>query len=364
MPTVPVMRPLLPPAERVVPYLKKLDVSRIYSNYGPLACSLEERLASHFGLADGSVTTVANGTLGLMLALLAQGAVAGTLCLMPAWTFVASAHAAVMAGLMPYFIDVDGKTWMLDPDAVVERLADAPAAVGAVMAVAPFGRPVDIKAWDRFRSRTTLPVVIDAAAGFDGLRAGETPAVVSLHATKVMAVGEGGFVVSSDTSLIRDIRARANFGFSGTRHAIAAASNAKLSEYHAAVGHAAMDEWPQSRAQWLAAAHSYLKVFGTSNRLRLQEAFGRDWVATTCVVSIRDSPATRVEGALAKAEIDTRYWWGKGAHAHPATSSYPRDSLPVTEMLGRCTLGLPFYRDLGSEQIERIGRVVLAAVEG
>jgi dTDP-4-amino-4,6-dideoxygalactose transaminase len=72
MHTIPVMRPMLPAAERLLPYLKQIDTARIYSNFGPLALAFEERLAAHFGLLETTVTTVANGTLGLALALLAQ----------------------------------------------------------------------------------------------------------------------------------------------------------------------------------------------------------------------------------------------------------------------------------------------------
>ena len=74
-------------------------------------------------------------------------------------------------------------------------IAQAPAPVGAVMPVVPFGCPIDVAAWDRFRASTEIPVVIDAAAGFDALVPGAVPAVVSLHATKVLGAGEGGFVV-------------------------------------------------------------------------------------------------------------------------------------------------------------------------
>ena len=251
------MRPRLPSAERLGPYLKSIDSSRIYSNFGPLALALEDRLAAHFGLAVGEVSTVANATLGLMLALAVQEARPRTLCLLPAWTFVASAHAAVMAGLTPYFVDVNRETWALEPEQIGDAIAHAPGPVGAVMAVAPFGQPVDIEAWDRFRARTGLPVVIDAAGAFDSITVGETPAVVSLHATKVFGVGEGGFVVSNDREIIRGIRARANFGFEGTREATVPAVNAKLSEYHAAVGLAALDEWADTRSEWMAVAQLY-----------------------------------------------------------------------------------------------------------
>src|SRR5258708_993904 len=110
MHTIPVMRPMLPAAEHLLLYLKQIDNARIYSNFGPLARSFEQRLAAHFGLSETTVTTVANATLGLALALLAQQVRPGTFCMLPAWTFIASAHAVRLAGLTPYFVDVDART--------------------------------------------------------------------------------------------------------------------------------------------------------------------------------------------------------------------------------------------------------------
>jgi dTDP-4-amino-4,6-dideoxygalactose transaminase len=363
MMTIPVMRPRLPAARILAPYLEKIDSGRIYSNFGPLAVAFENRLSAHYGLSDDTVCTVANATLGLTLALAAQGARPGTLCVMPAWTFVASAHAAAMAGLTPYFVDVDAETWALDAEEIAGEMAQAPGPIGAVMPVAPFGRPIDIAAWDRFRARTGLPVVIDAAAGFDALTPGAVPAVVSLHATKVLGTGEGGFVVSTDAAFRRQIRARANFGFDGTRDALMLAANAKLSEYHAAVGLAALDEWVETRNEWMAAARNYRAALPASNRMRYQAGNGTDWIASTWVVNFTDSGAERVEAALAKAGIETRRWWGQGAHTHRATAELPRSSMLRTEALARSTLGLPFYRDLGSGQMQKIADAVAAALQ-
>ena len=316
----------------------------------------------HFRLAPKSITTFANATLGLALALAAQGVRPGTLCAIPAWTFVASAHAATVAGLVPYFVDVDSSSGMLDPDRIGEEIARAPAPVSAIMPVAPFGQPIDIAAWDRLRSRTGLAVVIDAAASFDLLRPRETPAIVSLGATKVMGIGEGGFVASTDTSLIRSVRTRANMGFHGTRRAVVSAVNAKLSEYHAAVGLAALDEWTAARAEWMAAAQTYRAALAESDRLRFQDGFGQSWIASTCVLSLANSSATRVGRVLAAVDIDTRRWWGDGAHVHPATATCPRSMLPVTEALSHSTIGVPFYRDLAATDIRRIADVILSAV--
>ena len=106
-------RPRLPPASAILPYLKAIDSARWYSNSGPLVSSLKERLADYFGVPAGGVVTVANGTLGLELALQAVGARPGTLCMMPSWTFAATPAAAIRAGLTPWFVDVDAASWAL-----------------------------------------------------------------------------------------------------------------------------------------------------------------------------------------------------------------------------------------------------------
>ncbi|HJP68189.1 MAG TPA: aminotransferase class I/II-fold pyridoxal phosphate-dependent enzyme, partial [Sphingomicrobium sp.] len=331
-----------------------IDASRTYSNFGPLVRSLEERLAAHFGVRKEMITTTANATQGLTLALMTMGARPGTLCVMPAWTFIASAHAALAAGLTPYFVDVDPHTWALNPAEIEKLIARAPAPVGAIMPVVPFGQPIDGAAWDRFREGAGLPVVIDAAAGFDSLVVCNTPSVVSLHATKVIGVGEGGFVITKDERLIHGIRARANFGFSASRSSIAVAMNAKLSEYHAAIGHAALDEWADARADWLKVSAAYRRMLPQSNRIQYQEGFGVDWIASTCLMRLPESDAAETESALAAAGVETRRWWGDGAHRHPATETFPRGPLPVTEMLARSTISVPFYRDLDLPQIQTV----------
>jgi dTDP-4-amino-4,6-dideoxygalactose transaminase len=363
MVSIPVMRPLLPSAHRLVPYLQTIDASRLYSNFSPLSLSLEDRLADHFGLKHGSVAAVANATLGLAITLALQRPRPGTLCLMPAWTFVAAPHAATMVGLIPYFVDVDEGTWALDPTKIEDQIAGAPAAVSAVMPTMPFGLPLDVTAWETFRTRTGLAVVIDAAAGFDSVLPSATPAVVSLHATKVLGVGEGGFVISTDLSTSRAVRMRSNFGFHGSREARAPAFNAKLSEYHAAVGHAGLDEWNQARAEWNVAAKEYRRALDGTG-ICLQQGFGVSWVGSTCVLNFIEPVADRVERALAEHDIETRRWWGAGAHAHPATAAFPRSTLPVTEALAHSTLAVPFYRDLTAAQISRITGTVLAVAGG
>src|SRR5438445_9304826 len=111
------MRPLLPSAERLRPYLERIDASRIYSNFGPLVLELESRLAQRLSLPAGGVTSAANGTAALSAAILAtagRATVARPLALMPSFTFVATAVAAEQCGFRPYLLDIDPENLLLD----------------------------------------------------------------------------------------------------------------------------------------------------------------------------------------------------------------------------------------------------------
>jgi dTDP-4-amino-4,6-dideoxygalactose transaminase len=355
---IPVLRPKLPQIHKALRYMRRIDETRLYSNFGPLNRELESRLASLFELPEGGVVTAANATLGLTVALIASGARAGGECLMPAWTFVASPHAAVLAGLRPYFLDIEGDDWALNCDQIRRRLPSLPSQPSAIMPVVPFGETIDIAAWDKLAADTGIPIVIDAAAGLDGLTPGRSPCVVSLHATKAVGAGEGGFVASSDTELIQRARASTNFGFSGSRDALYPSANAKLSEYSAALALAALDEWPVARAEFLDRGQKYRAAFNASNSGRFRPGFAEKWISSTCVITLPDGNASRVGAALAKEGIETRQWWGRGAHAHPATERFGREALPVTERVSASAIGLPFFRDLGDSTIRTVADVV------
>ena len=112
----------------------------------------EARLAAHAG--GGSVAAVANATVGLTLAPACQRSCAGFLCMVPAWTFAATGHAIELAGLVPWIVDVDAKSWALEPVAARELLRDAPGPVEAVMPVALSVSRSILRAGIRFASET------------------------------------------------------------------------------------------------------------------------------------------------------------------------------------------------------------------
>src|SRR5689334_14181508 len=92
-----VARPELPNADALLPYLSRIDEARWYSNFGPLLTEFEARLAARFR-PEAQVVTCVNGTQAISLCLQAMQLPPGSLCALPAYTFVATAHAVIAAG--------------------------------------------------------------------------------------------------------------------------------------------------------------------------------------------------------------------------------------------------------------------------
>lgn len=361
---IPLMRPRLPSAAALRPYLDEIDENRWYSNFGPLERRFEARLAAHFGIGEREVVCVANGTQGLSVALQSVVRIPVGYCLMPAFTFAATPHAAVSAGLEPWFVDVDETSWAIEPEAVRALLPRLEGPVAAVMPVAPFGAPARVAEWDAFSAETGIPVVIDAAAGFDSAQAGWSPVVLSLHATKTMGIGEGGVVLCRDTGRIERVRAGRNFGFVGERVARVHGTNAKLSEYGAAVGLAALDAWPETRADFLAVAEAYRACFAGLSGVDFGPGFLGGGACSTCNIVLDRTVADAVIDALRRAGIEARQWWNRGCHREPVFSGCRREPLPVTESLAERVVGLPFYRDLETAQIGDIRASLEVALTG
>jgi dTDP-4-amino-4,6-dideoxygalactose transaminase len=358
---VQVMRPLLPTVDRLVPYLRRIDSSRVYSNFGPLTMEFQNRLSNYFGISHDCIVSASCGTTALMAAILATAGPATKdkpYALIPAFTFVATAIAVERCGYRAYFADIDANSWMLNPKRLFNHhlLQD----VGVVVPVAPFGRPVPQFPWADFKRRTAIPVVIDAAASFDCLRdsqgqfIGETPVALSFHATKSLGTGEGGCVISTDALLIQRIAQALNFGFQGTRDSASASLNGKMSEYHAAIGLAELDGWTSKEASVQEVVRRYRRELSSSGLTSRFFAWPDISGCYALLLSQNRIEADTVQSQFQREGIEFRLWYGTGLHHHAHFSDRPRDSLDITEDIGYRLVGLPMAPDLISESIIRV----------
>lgn len=354
----------LPPFERMLPYLQQIEANRCHSNFGKLFRLFEERMAELLGISVDEIVLVCNGTFALVAGLMAMEIPRDKYCLMPSWTFSATPASAILAGLKPLFLDVDATTQILTPERVLNFLNNHDInidQVGGVMVVSPFGYPVDSDSWDAFTKETNIPVMIDAAASFDAIhrkskmKIAHSPMMVSLHATKIFGIGEGGMLISKNTDLIKRVKGISNFGFDISRESSYCGMNAKMSEYQAAIGLAVLDSWAEIRAKRLELTMNYIAMF---NELGLDHWLSPDWLSSTCNVLV-PYQAEKLRDHLVANNIESRIWWGRGCHTYPAYNLLPTElELPNTKYLSNCMVGLPCSIDIAKESIEMIGACI------
>lgn len=364
MSRIPLLVPELPSAEALLPYLKRIDASRWYTNFGPLNAELEARLSATFGARDIGLVTVSSCTLGLELGLLALGLPAQARVLIPAFTFVATATSVLRAGMRVVVGDVDPESWLLTPEIAEASLKAGD--IDCVMPVATFGHGHDVAGWDRFTERTGVPVFIDAAGAFGNQAAGErVHAVFSMHATKSLGSAEGGFVVSNDRAFIDRIRKLSNFGIEGVSGIVnATGSNAKLSEYHAAIGLAALDRWPDHAARRRRLHTDYIGCFKercAPARLQARPDDDIYTILATCLPPGVDARA--VADRLEHAGIGTRRWYHPLINRHPAFAQCAvSGELATAQAISGQVLGLPFHTFLSGDDITRVCETLAGAM--
>jgi dTDP-4-amino-4,6-dideoxygalactose transaminase len=263
-------------------------------------------------------------------------------------------------------VDVDAKSWLVQAD----TLFDHPllAQVGLVIPVAPFGRAVPQAPWLDFQMKTGMPVVIDGGASFEAISAdpptfvGQIPVALSFHATKSFSTGEGGCVLTTNQAASVHMSQALNFGFFATRECLSASTNGKMSEYHAAIGLAELDDWPATLAALQTVASSYRQQFavaGLGHRIVVSPDVAGCYALFRCT---DDAEATRLVRSLTASHIESRLWYGQGLHRQPYYANASRDDVAVTERLAARLIGLPIAPDLTSTDIDRIVGAVTADV--
>jgi dTDP-4-amino-4,6-dideoxy-D-glucose transaminase len=360
-------RPNIGDREQILRLIDEALEQRWLSNSGSKLLAFESRLSETFGGLHCVATC--NATLGLQLTMRALG-VSGEVIL-PAFTFVASAHAVAWERLTPVFADVEAETLCMGPAQAEARIGrDA----GALLGVHLWGRHADLDGLERLARERELPLVFDAAHGL-GCSVGGRPlvgfgdaAVLSFHATKVANSFEGGVVVTADPELADRVRAMRNFGFDEESEAVAGlGTNAKLSEAGAAMGLASLD----ALDGFLAANRANLSAFADS----LSATPGIELLPfphpeeTNChhVTAVVDPEAAGLDRDQLKAVLEAenvlaRRYFHPGCHRVPPHDEGPTPPLPVTERaLERC-LSLPTGTAVSPEDAAAIGQLIRLAV--
>ena len=343
--------PEMPRVDNLLPYLKRIDESREYSNFGALSREWEKRVSNMIGLDDDCAVAATNATIGLTAAILTADVDPVIPWQLPAWTFVATGEALRLAKRTGVFVDVD-----LDHRSILDY------SLGPYIDVLPFGDKARIP-----DSGSLFPGVIDAAASFHalvkhGLPAPETTvAVVSFHATKIPGAGEGAMMISRDKKWLRRIRRLINFGFDSQRQTSGLGLNGKVSEYTAAVGLASLDLWPQTTARFQQTSQTLRSQFKRYD-LGLHRALRESLTNPYLIVDFKTSDSRDQLVLMArKTGMPTRMWWGKGLAEVPAFKHWDRGVLTGTDTLISRTIGLPFHLRATQEYFDALDRLICSS---
>lgn len=158
---------------------------------------------------------LANGTLALAASLRAVGVGVGDEVIVPPYTFIATASAALFVGAIPVFADIDADTHLLDPVAVEAAITER---TKAIIPVHLAGNVADLDAFTKLGERHEIAIIEDAAqavgAGWDGRRVGAIGdvGIFSFQTSKNLSAGEGGIVTTDDDDLANALYSLVNVG--------------------------------------------------------------------------------------------------------------------------------------------------------
>lgn len=358
-------RPNLPAIEPFLADVEDILDRAWLTNRGPVVRRFEERVAELSGVSHA--VAVSNATMGLQV----LGQVLGLRgeVVMPAWTFVATAHALRWIGLTPRFADVDAQTHLLDPAAVARAVHEG---VSAVVGVHLWGRACDDQAL-RTAAARRIPVVYDAAHAVGATARDDLPigrlgdaAVFSFHATKLVHAFEGGVVATDDQALADAVRQASNFGFTGVDQVDGLGINAKLSEIAAAMGLRMLDELPRISQVNRAHHARYARRLGELPGVRMVPSAPATRPYVVLEIDPAVAPLTRDELAtvLHADGVRARRYFTPGVHRMaPYDVEQPDvgDGLPVTERLAETTLTLPTGAALTSADVTTVTDLIARA---
>ena len=337
---------------------------------GPEIEEFEQALADWTGAA-GAVAC-GSGTAALILPLLALGVTAGDAVFLPAFTYNATANAVLLAGATPVFVDVDPKTFNIDPDDLERRLSDVKEAghlaPRAIIPVDIFGSPADYPRLSEIAAREDLFLLADGAQSFGGAigdrSVGNLAPVTAMSffpGKALGAYGDAGAVLTQDASLLETWRSIRWHGTDDMRKkSIRVGFNGRMDSMQAAVlleKLAIADEELDARRRIAAYFDDRL-----ASVARPQEHV-RDAQSGYNYYSIRIDGRDGVAARLKARGVPTAVYYATPLHKMPAFSDYAPDSgLPVTEALCTDILSLPMHPYLTPDQMTYICDCVIASL--
>ena len=333
---------------------------------GPEVAELEEKLAHYTGTKH--CITVANGTDALQIAQMALGIGPGDEVITPGFTYIATAETVALLGAKPVYVDIDPRTYNLDPALLAAAITPR---TKAIIPVSLYGQCADYDAINAIAAQHGITVIEDAAQSFGATYKGRKScnltaiACTSFFPSKPLGCyGDGGAIFTSDDELAKVMRQIARHGQDRRYHHIRVGVNSRLDTLQAAIllpKLAILDEELTLRQQ---VAQRYTQLLQTA-RPELVEGLPTittpyiephntsAWAQYTVQVPHRP----QVQDALQQQGIPTAVHYPTPLNQQPAVAD-PHARLPVGDAVAQRVLSLPMHPYLDESSIQRIAQVL------
>jgi dTDP-4-amino-4,6-dideoxygalactose transaminase len=327
---------------------------------GPNVEALEKEVAEYCQCRRG--VGVASGTDALRLSLHALGIGPGDEVITTPFTFIATANTISHCGARPVLVDIDSRTYNIDPAAIEAAITER---TKAIVPVHLYGQPADMDPITELAEAHELYVIEDAAqaigAHYKGQQVGSIghAACLSFYPTKNLgAYGDGGMVVTNDTALAEKVNILRRQGSKKKYHAEVLGFNSRLDSLQAAILGVKLkylDEWNEARRRVARHYNELLADLPVTTPYESPDAY-HVYHQYTIRAPQRDSLAAY----LKERGIGTMIYYPVPLHLQGlyASLGYRKSSLPASEAASREVLSLPMYPELTEAQQREVAQAI------
>jgi dTDP-4-amino-4,6-dideoxygalactose transaminase len=338
---------------------------------GPLVARFEEAIAARLGVAH--VVATSNCTTSLHVALLCAGIGPGDEVICPSFSFIATANAVLYTGARPVFVEIDPRTYNIDPAAIEAAITPR---TKAIIPVDQIGLAADLDAVLEIAERYRLRVIEDAAPALGATYRGRPVGAISpvtcfsFHPRKSITTGEGGAIATNDADLAARARVLRSHGASVSdlaRHSATSVIieayeelgyNYRMTDIQAAMGIEQLKKLDVILARRRELAERYnARLLETPGATPPYAPDGAPHTYQSYCVRL-DFAATPPRETIMERMLADGVATRRGVmaiHEEPYyVERFGRVSLPVTEAATRETLLLPLYMTMTNAEQDRV----------
>jgi len=331
---------------------------------GPNVTALEQETAAYLDAAHS--ITCASGTDALHLAILAAGIGPGDEVITSPFTFIATAEAICYAGATPVFVDIDPKTFNIDPALIEAAITER---TKAVIPVHIFGQPADMPAISAICKKHDLLVIEDCAQSFGAAINGSMTGTIgslgcfSFFPSKNLGgYGDGGLITCATPELAEQIKVLRNHGSRVRYHHSIIGYNSRLDDIQAAILRVKLKRIDQFNAGRRRVAHLYSELLRDAVTVPFEDGIGEHvYHQYTLLTDQRDAVMAR----LTEAKISSAVYYPIPLHRQDVfAAAYAGTCLPVAEAVSSRCMSLPVYPEMPEESVRLVAETVKGALVG